>query len=99
LLLHYVCTIANGIQFEWDANNVEHIALHNVAPEEAEQVLLGETVDLEPQDVDSEERFPSVGVTDAGRFLIATVRGDKIRVVTAFDAPKGLVALYLNERG
>jgi uncharacterized DUF497 family protein len=87
-------------KFEWDEANLKHVARHHVTREEAEQVLGNDPVDLEPQLVDCEQRFPSVGVTDRGRWLVVvtTVRQDEIRVVTAFDARKGLVELYFRNR-
>jgi uncharacterized DUF497 family protein len=39
--------------------------------------------------VNGQERFSSVGITECGRllFVVWTMRGEKIRAVTAFDAP------------
>jgi hypothetical protein len=48
-----------GSQFDWDAANVEHIACHSVTPQEAEQVLLGVTLDLDPQEVNSRSVSPA----------------------------------------
>jgi uncharacterized DUF497 family protein len=63
-------------------------------------VLANDPLELEPQFMDDELRFPSVGITNRGRwlFVAATVRDDKIRVVTAYDAPKYLIELYLRSR-
>lgn len=64
---------------------MEHIARHSVAPAEAEQVVLNEPIDLRFEVRDGEERIAQVGATDAGKILvvITTMRGDRIRVVTA----------------
>jgi uncharacterized DUF497 family protein len=51
------------IEFEWDQDNVRHIAEHNVIPEEVAFVLDGFTLDVEYQDWHGEERFAEIGVT------------------------------------
>ena len=53
----------NGdLRFAWDAHNIEHLALHNVRPGEAEQALAGELMDLDYRITpDGDERWaPSV---------------------------------------
>ena len=85
------------MEFEWDEENVQHIAEHDLTPEDVESALNGCTFDIEYQDWHDEERFAEVGVTAQGRYLvvITTWRDDRIRVVTAFDATKELVEEYL----
>jgi len=34
------------IEFDWDEANIAHLARHTVTPEEAEQVMLSDPVDL-----------------------------------------------------
>ena len=77
--------------FDWDEHNIGHIAGHFVTPEEVEQVLLNDPVDLEFQlEEGDEERWPYIGETNAGRILrvVVTLRGDRLRVVTAFEPSK-----------
>jgi len=64
-------------------------------------VLANNPLDLEPQYVNGEWRFPSVGLTFPGRWLVVvtTARGEKTRVLASFDAPRSLIALYLSEKG
>ncbi len=64
--------------FDWDDANIAHIAVHDVSPSEAEDVVLGDPVDLQMQVVDGEERFPQIGATRTGRILIVitTWRGE-----------------------
>lgn len=78
------------LDFEWDAGNIEHIALHGVSPEEAEYVLQHPTLDMGYQDWHDEERYTEVGATAKGRILVVvtTWRGDRIRVVSAYDASR-----------
>jgi uncharacterized DUF497 family protein len=73
--------------FEWDRNNLRKVRAHEIKREEAEQVLLNDPIPINDQDVDGELRFVYYGETNAGRLLavIATERGDNLRVVTAYD--------------
>ncbi len=88
-------------EFEWDEDNLRHIAEHDLSPEEVEFVLLHHPVALEYQDWHGgEERFQEVGITASGRFVVvlSTVRGIRLRVVTAYDAPQYAIREYLHRR-
>lgn len=70
--------------FDWDAANIEHIAMHNVAPDEVEEACVNrphvrKTI---------EGRYLVYGVTDDGRYLfivgINKSRG-VFRTITARD--------------
>lgn len=76
--------------FDWDSGNIEHIALHGVTTLDAEYALQHATLDIGYQDWHGEERFTEIGATASGRILIlvTTWRGDRIRVVTAYDASR-----------
>jgi uncharacterized protein len=89
------------LAFEWDDANRDHLARHQVSPEEAEQVVDNEPLDVEAETIDGEQRCTSVGHTDQGRFLlvVTTFRAPRIRVVTAFPAPNRLIHLYLAQKG
>jgi hypothetical protein len=39
--------VKRGGQFEWDDQNAGHIALHNVTPDEVEQVIANDPISLE----------------------------------------------------
>jgi|ERR1017187_9416055 uncharacterized DUF497 family protein len=88
------------IQFDWDAENIGHFAKHQISPSEAEQVILNRPVDLEVEFREGEERAPQVGETDAGRILIvvSTMRGKKIRVVTAWPAKERLRRYFQTQK-
>jgi uncharacterized DUF497 family protein len=75
-------------EFDWDEGNTKHLAAHGVASAEFEQVMNNDPLDLDYELIDDEERFRSVGLTNGGRFLLVawTLRGGKIRAVTAFPA-------------
>jgi uncharacterized DUF497 family protein len=79
-----------GPEFDWDQDNVEHIARHNVTPAEAEQVLRNKAIIVASQIRNGEERVLCVGRTDARRAiqLIYTIRQGRFRVVTAHDASR-----------
>lgn len=87
--------------FDWDDANRAHIAAHRVSREEAEQVIENEPFDLEFQTEGGEERFVQIGETSGGRILVvvSTWRGSRIRVVTAFEAPKAMKTMFLVEKG
>jgi uncharacterized DUF497 family protein len=87
--------------FDWDQANIKHIAKYKITPDEAEQVVLNDPIDLSMQSHDGEERTPQVGETDAGRVLVVVTawRDGLIRVVTAFPAKLALRKLYFAQRG
>jgi uncharacterized DUF497 family protein len=89
------------LYFDWDKNNIDHIAEHDVTPEEAEQVILGDPLELgfDP-DVNGEDRWTHLGETNRGRILlvIITTRGEQIRVVTSFEAERQDKLLYLETK-
>lgn len=80
--------MAGGIEFDWDDDNKKHLDAHNVTPAEFEQLLNDDPVDLNFGLIDNEERYRSVGVTNAGRLLLAawTIRKGEVRAITAFPA-------------
>src|ERR1017187_843417 len=88
-------------EFDWDDANRDHLALHNVAPEEAQQAILDpHAVLVEIQSGDEEERTKALGITSGGRILavVFTFRGEAIRPVTAYTAAARLRELYLKRR-
>lgn len=91
----------NEPEFDWDGANTAHIALHNVQPIEAEEVILRDPVDLGMEIADGEERYLNLGATSRGRVLlvVTTWRENRVRVVTAFEPIKRLIQFYYQERG
>lgn len=92
----------HGLTFEWDEANKKHVAKHKVTPEEAEQAIVRKPLDIELQradEADDEERLLQLGETVNGRILqiVTTWRGGKVRVISAWDAPKQLRMYYLAE--
>ncbi len=72
-------------RFDWDQANIQHIARHGVTPEEAEQVLRNDPVEVQVQLRSGETRTLCLGQTDAGRLVtvVYAIRRNCIRVVTA----------------
>jgi uncharacterized protein len=89
------------MQFDWDKENLAHIAAHDVSALETEQVINNEPFDLEFQTANGEERLVQLGETNAGRILVVvtTWRKTLIRVITAFDASKRMRRLYIVQKG
>ena len=88
------------VDFDWDEANIGHVARHRVLPEEAEQVILNNPLDLGMESAEGEERCVSLGATSRGRVLlvVTTWRGERVRVVTALEPIKRLVQFYYQER-
>jgi uncharacterized DUF497 family protein len=82
--------------FDWDEENTNHIALHHVTRQEAEQAVTNAPSDGVEQFENGEERLMQIGVTNALRCLvvITTWRGALLRVVTAYQAPPALRDYY-----
>lgn len=86
--------------FDWDDANISHVAQHGVTPEESEEVILGDPLDAGFETVDGEGRWAYIGETNEGRILrvVITIRGERVRVVTAFEPERYWKALYLEQR-
>ncbi len=90
------------MEFDWDNINVSHIALHNIDPEEAEDVVLDEDALDFPahRGPKGERRFGVLGKSLSGRVVIVILeeKGNKFRVVTARIATKKEQSLYDKEK-
>jgi uncharacterized DUF497 family protein len=86
--------------FDWDADNLTHLAEHDVSPDEFEQVVENNPIDLDYQVVDGEDRMLQVGITNAAKILtiLSTVRASRIRPITAFPSTKRQIQAYFKYR-
>ncbi len=86
--------------FDWDRHNLRKIRAHKIRREEAEQALFNDPLSIYEQDVADERRFVYYGETNTGRLLavIVTERGERIRVVTAYDLDAGQRREYFKRR-
>jgi hypothetical protein len=85
--------IAHASGFEWDGGNSgKNLERHGVSDSECEEVFFNEPL-IAGQDLphsQKEQRYYAYGHTDGGRrlFLVFTLRGDRIRVISARDMNK-----------
>ena len=85
--------------FDWDEWNTKKIwSKHQVSRAECEQVLFNQplVVGEDAEHSQDEVRFYTLGQTDKGReiFLVFTLRGDLIRVITARDMSRKERRIY-----
>ncbi len=87
-----------GLRFDWDVHNTDHLAEHDVRPEEAEQALSGYILDLDYRVTeDGEERWTALGQTASGRLLVIVwtmLENGSYRPITAYPATKGLESVF-----
>jgi uncharacterized DUF497 family protein len=90
---------SDSVEFDWDSENIRHLKRHRVAPHEFEEVMNNDPAYLEYQTSD-EQRYKVLGVTKAGRVLIAiwTPREGRVRAVTAYAASRAYRDLYWETR-
>lgn len=83
-------------KFDWDDANRNHLADHDITPEE---VLRGRCVEELQEPVKGDERILALGVTAKGRFLAIahTKRAGKIRPITGWDMTKKELRKYVQE--
>ena len=88
------------MQFDWDAENIDHLARHDIMPMEAEEVIEIDSVDYELQQDETEDRVLCLGRTAAGRLLavVYTERGEAIRVITAYPMAKWQERIYFEDK-
>lgn len=85
--------LPDPIFFEWDKGNIDKNWIkHKVSKQEIEEIF-GNDPFLVREDVkhsQREARFLALGQTDDGRrlFLSLTIRGEKIRIISARDMNK-----------
>jgi uncharacterized DUF497 family protein len=87
--------------FQWDAGNAEkNWHSRRVRPRECEQAFFNQplVVAADVAHSEQEERFFVLGQSDAGRelFLVFTLRGDRIRVISARDVGREEREVYRN---
>lgn len=87
--------------FEWDQDNAEkNWRKHRVLPEECEQVFFNRplVVTEDTGHSENESRYYSLGQSDTSRllFVVFTVRGELIRVISARDMSRKERAVYLS---
>lgn len=98
IMYNYTCKKGSRVNnwYEWDEGNLSKLVVHRVTPQEAIEVLEGPTYELPYQEHHGEIRFVELGETKTGRILrlVWTTRGEKIRIINAFDASPWERRLY-----
>ena len=86
--------------FDWDEHNLKKIRAHRLRRAAVEQALSNNPILIYEQDSEDEPRYVYYGETNAGRLLaiVLTERGDRIRVITAYDLDAGQKRQYLERR-
>ncbi|MGA2263127.1 MAG: BrnT family toxin [Acidobacteriota bacterium] len=84
------------MEFDWDPDNLKHIARHGITPKEAEEAVLIEPLGADVQPHESEQRVLCFGRAKSGRLLtiLYTERRGKIRVVTAYEMTRQQQRMY-----
>ena len=97
----YAQTVEDDLIFDWDEVNIQHIARHEVKPGELEQLFANDPIDIDFEVVDGEDRWTSIGHTNALRFLLVvwTMRRGAIRIITARLASQLYRDAYLKAKG
>lgn len=93
--------LADCAGFEWDEHNTDkNWRKHRVSPEECEEVFFNRPLVVRGDTEQSkrEPRYYSLGQTDSGRllFVVFTVRGHLVRVISARDMSRKERAVYLS---
>jgi uncharacterized protein len=84
------------IWFDSNETNIARIARHGVTPNEAEEALANNPIDLQYEIRKGELRVVQIRETLGGKLLmvVSTKRGDKTRIVTATHAKRRYRARY-----
>lgn len=80
------------VAFEWHEANINHILKHDVNYKEYEQVFFNKPLLIRGDEIhsDKEKRYQVLGKSDNNRllFIVFTIRGDQIRVISARNQNK-----------
>ena len=81
------------LDFDWDAENIQHLGRHRISPAEAMEILSSEPIILDHEIVDGEDRWRALGRTNGLRILVIAfpVRDHKFRPITGWKATKSLI--------
>lgn len=87
--------------FEWEDDNVGHLARHNVQPWEAEEVFYNGPLWAE-HETDDGVTWQMIGRTNAGRVLtliaVTILETRLLRIFTGWDSPENDQNQYLGYR-
>ncbi len=89
-----------GLEFDWDESNLRHLARHRISREEFEQAMTNDPMFVGFSDETAEDRWYVVGATRNLRvlYLTFTVRDERVRPVTGWDATRKLREAYFRQK-
>jgi uncharacterized protein len=89
-----------GLEFDWDESNLRHLGRHRIRQEEFEQAMTNDPIFVGFSDETGEDRWYVVGATLSLRvlYLTFTVRDERVRAVTGWDATRKLREAYFRKR-
>src|SRR5260370_981494 len=82
--------MTSELSFDWDDENLKHLARRDVTRAEFEHVIVNDPILFDYKNIDGEDRWTGMGSTDMLRVLVVafTIREGRIRAVTAITASK-----------
>jgi len=89
------------VSFDWDDENISHFARHKITSSEVEELFCNDPEIVGHEVVDGEDRWTSVGATNALRVLVVvfTIRSNRVRSITGWDADRRTPKEYFSVRG
>ena len=89
------------VSFDWDDQNISHLARHRIKPAEVEEFFRNDPVIRGHEVANDEDRWTAAGTINALRVLIVvfTVRGERIRPITGWNADRRTKKDYFSKRG
>jgi uncharacterized protein len=89
------------VSFDSGEENISHLAQHRITPSEVEELFSNDPAIRGHEVVDGEDRWTAAGATRSQRVLVVvfTVRDEKVRPITGWDADRRTRQEYFSERG
>lgn len=86
--------------FEWDRHNLRKVRAHGLTRAEVEDGLSHDPILIYEQEAEGEARYVYYSETGRSRMIavVLTERGDRIRVITAYDLDAGQKKEYVQRR-
>jgi uncharacterized protein len=79
----YTIVLVGSVEFEWDDDNLDHLARHGISADEVEELFAGPIL-RRRGGTDALDRFRALGRTAAGRYLAIVYQAKPGGVVRAF---------------
>jgi len=88
------------VEFDWDESSLRHLARHRITRREFEEAMTSDPVFVGFGDERGEDRWYVLVATNNLRvlYLAFTIRGERIRPVTGWDADEKLREAYFRQK-